>query len=522
MKLILSWFTKNDIWVTGFLRIGNRYIRNEEMVDYFQRVQTISDFKRKLISANGQFSVVIRRNDEIWAAVDRLRNYPLYYTLIDCEFAIGDDSYLVAGMLQDKYLNNEARSSFLSAGFTPNNLTLVDKVFQIEAGSYVVFGRSAKIAFYHDASDGNIVNQNIFEAGSALYKLINNVFSANLEALSDKFIVIPLSGGFDSRLIAAMCSKYHTGKILCYTYGSADNPEVQPAAEIAQRLGLKWINIVYNKELIKDFLIDGFFNDYYPYVSGLSSMFFMQEYFAVRYLKNSGLIPDDSVFMPGFSGDVIAGSHLIPVMKKKMNRKQITNIIFREYCRMIHLSVTDRTSLINLIAQRIPTECSNPWRVFETWDMKERQAKFIVNSAKVWRFFGFEYVIPLWDYNLVKFFSELPFEFKLYKKLYDMVLKETIFRDTGLNLKYEISATPTQIRVQRIKESVKPVFPRIFRNLLIDRRSPICYDEITKLLINDLGSDNFKNPVQLNYFNSYISQWYIFKTIKDLALSYKL
>ena len=48
----------------------------------------------------------------------------------------------------------------------------------------------------------------------------------------------------------------------------------------------------------------------YPYVSGLSSMFFMQEYFAVKYLKESHIIPDDSVFIPGFSGDVLAGSHL--------------------------------------------------------------------------------------------------------------------------------------------------------------------------------------------------------------------
>ena len=47
----------------------------------------------------------------------------------------------------------------------------------------------------------------------------------------------------------------------------------------------------------------------------------------------------------------------------------------------------------------------------------------IINSCKLWEFFGFSYLIPLWDAELADFFAALPFELRLNKKLYDNVLR---------------------------------------------------------------------------------------------------
>jgi asparagine synthase (glutamine-hydrolysing) len=68
--------------------------------------------------------------------------------------------------------------------------------------------------------------------------------------------------------------------------------------------------VEYNREKIHNYLSDKTFAEYYPYASRATSMFFMQEYFAVKHLKENKLIPDDSVFIPGHSGDFLGGSQL--------------------------------------------------------------------------------------------------------------------------------------------------------------------------------------------------------------------
>jgi len=69
--------------------------------------------------------------------------------------------------------------------------------------------------------------------------------------------------------------------------------------------------------------------------------------------------------------------------------------------------------------------------------MKERHAKFIVNSAKVFSYFGYEYVFPLWDKQLVDYMLPLRFELRMDRKLYEHTLRDNIFRMNDLNLDNE-------------------------------------------------------------------------------------
>jgi asparagine synthase (glutamine-hydrolysing) len=515
MMIILAnrpWYNKNDVWVTGFIHSENRYLLKGELLNYFNEIDTLSSFENILKTANGQFSVVMKKDNEIWAATDRLRSWPLFYTSRKGEFIISDDCYKLAEMQTDKQFDQDAVASFLATGYVLNKLTLIKNIYQVEAGSYVVLGNTSMSKFYHDVSRETINDNDIKTGAEKSSELLQITFRNHLNALKDKFIAIPLSGGFDSRLVASMVARYHPGNVLCYTYGIKDNKEVAPAKEVAKRLNLKWINIVYDSELIKDFLHDDFFNKYYPFVSNLTSMFFMQEYFAVRYLKKYKLIPDDSVFISGFSGDLLAGSYLTAKMKNQMDREKISGLIFREYFRLVKLNKVEKASAIKMIGERIPDTVSEPWKIIEMWDIKERHAKFIVNSAKVFSFFGYDYVFPLWDNMLVDYFLNLPFSLKLNRRLYEYTLKEYFFKDLDLNLKDEINPLPLQKKFQRFKESIKTSIPVKIRDLFINMQSPILYDEITKILLEEIDQKMIVPPAQPNYYNSYLTQWYLIKT----------
>jgi len=477
MKISLSklkWYNNEKIWVTGFIRIGNRYLKNTELLNHFSEIETITDFEQALKTANGQFSVIIKTPDEIWAATDRLRNNPLFYTRLNNTNIISDDCYCLAEMKSEKRFNPDAVDCFLMAGHVINNLTLIDSIFQIEAGEYVILGNSVTRKFYYDSTFDPIIEKDFTSLATELNSVILNVFEAHFKALSDNFIAISLSGGFDSRLVAAMCAKHHPENVICYTFGRRNNQEVAPAEEIAKRLGFKWIFIEYNSGLIEGFMDDKIFKEYYPYASNLSGMFYMQDYFAKE--------------------------------------------IFKEFFSLVNLKREKQFNLIKLIEDKIPSGEFEFWKVFETWDQKERQAKFIINSARVFSFFGYNYVLPLFDSVLIDFFSGLPFQFKLDKNLYDYVLTEIIFTEFNLNLPNELNPRPSQKVFQRQKEKIKPFVPNKILNILLKKQSPVFYDEITQTMLEGIVPRQIIKPRQSNYYNSYITQWYLIKTKELLGI----
>ncbi len=513
-----SWYGKDNICVTGFIRNSTRYFKNDELLSYFSGVETIIEFEQKLKSANGQFSVIIKTREEIWAATDRLRNHSLFYSKINNTNVISDNCYCLAEMRSEKQINPEAVDCFLTAGHVINNLTLIDGIFQIEAGEYVVLGNSVTRKFYYDSTFDSIIEKDFSSLVTELNSVFLRVFEAHFKALSDNFIAISLSGGFDSRLVAAMCAKYHPENVICYTFGIRNNKEVAPAKEIAKRLGFKWIFIEYNTGQIEGFMGDNFFEDYYQYASNLSGMFYMQDYFAVKYLKQNNLVPDNCVFIPGFSGDMLAGGHLIPKLCLKHGKRNIARLIFKEFFNLVRLTREKQLNILKLIEDKIPSGEFESWKVFETWDRKERQAKFIVNSAMVYSFFGYSYVLPLFDNELIDFFSGLPFQFKLDKKLYDYVVTGTIFSEFGLNLQKELNPHPSQKAFQRLKERIKPFVPNMILKLFLKKQSPVFYEEITKIMLAGTDPRQIIRPRQLNYYNSYITQWYLKKTKELLKI----
>ncbi|WP_269848621.1 asparagine synthase-related protein [Methanosarcina horonobensis] len=68
----------------------------------------------------------------------------------------------------------------------------------------------------------------------------------------------------------------------------------------------------------------------------------------------------------------------------------------------------------------------------EYFDSNERQAKFIINSVRVYEFFGYEWRIPLWDAELMEFFLRVPIEHRINRNLYKKIRQRLpVFRRAG-------------------------------------------------------------------------------------------
>lgn len=506
-----KWHKNGNIYAKGYFFDKNNdlYIDNT-ITGYFSDVTGKEQFIELLKAANGIFSVIIQNEDAFLMATDRIRTFPLFYSARNEGIHISDDASYLKHYLHLEGMEGSNVDEFLTTGYVTGNGTLLNGLYQVQAGE-ILYYKDNKLTsgFYYNYCTRRSNDISFDSLKNHLSEIFKSTFARFLSSLQGRHVVIPLSGGFDSRLIAVMLKQSGYDNVICYTYGrKKNNPEIPVSKKVAERLGYKWYYIEYNEERIKGYLADSRFQEYYNFCSNYSSMFFMQEYFAVKYLKQQKLIHDNSVFVPGLTGDVLGGSHLSGKVGEKTKRKTLVQEIYDMHYTMKKHSTTEKTGFLERIQRSLPEEDFFSCSMFENWDHKERQAKFIVNSVRTFEFFGYGFRLPLWDSELVEFFKKTPYKYKLYKLLYDDVLKNTFFSKYDLNFHRELQPSSGQLKLQKLKGLLKSVLPK---SLIPERikRDYLYYMNITDIMIRDMKKRNKHIDLTGKDRNSIIVQWYI-------------
>ncbi len=516
VKLLLNnnkWTEYNNIWFSGYIIVNNAYITGAKAIRQINIPTGFDDFAKLINNLNGRFSIVVTVEKETWVASDKLRSIPIFFTKKNGDTLISNNIEKLLGEHASVYPEKKAVDVFLRTGYTINNYSLVKDIFIIEPAEIIRFHNNVweKQSYLSHPKPKNIADVDIEENATQLKKLLHQIFKRLFNALGTRPIVIPLSGGYDSRLIAYMAKMYHKGSIQTYTYGVKNNCELDNAKRVAEILGLKWIFIEYNKELIEDFTSCETFKSYYPYASNYSSLFWLQDYFAVKKLKDDKIIPDNSVFIPGLSGDNIAGVHL---SKKRVFLHSTAFQIFSDNFTFINSSKNQKASIVSEIEKNYNHGVDDNWETLYKWNVFNRQAKFVANSARVYNFFGYDFYIPFWDNEFLFFFLKLPFELRAFKKLYNDVV-EQIFKDENLLFEKELQPSRGYRRFQNFKNKIKKHLPSPLVRSLTNNKSPFYYEEITMHLRNEINRKELIQPKQPNYYNAYIAQWYLQNIFKN-------
>jgi len=154
------------------------------------------------------------------------------------------------------------------------------------------------------ASDNNknISNQ---EVAKRLNDLNDELVYDSLEKYSQ--IILPLSSGYDSRMILASLSKRKElkDKLYCFTYGSIGSVEVEAGRRLTKELGVKWYFIdLPLRFLTKEYLFD--IHDVFGsslHMHGMYQLEFFNE------ISKKIDIKENSCLTSGFMTGVPAGQH---------------------------------------------------------------------------------------------------------------------------------------------------------------------------------------------------------------------
>ena len=426
-----TWTCKENICIKGFFFHNKVLYSNEDAIRYLSNKNVCN--LAFLKEFDGSFSIVAEDNHYIIAVTDRLRSLPLFYIIKNGKFIISDNAYELRKKVNagiDAEALEEFKKSIL---WVSRNKTLWRDIRGVQAGEIVIYTKATgkiECKQYFKESYGKYF---LKETKNTFWNVYDVVGEKLVQALNGNTAVIPLSGGADSRMILDMLQRQNYTKIICFTYGKEKDKEVLISKNVAQNRRVPWIFIEFTEIMWNDFFMSGEFYLYSRYAGNGTSLPHLQDYLAVKTLKKQKMIPNDSVFIPGHSGDMLAGSHITKEFLKDTMTGEcfISWFVKKFYNESNDKKLKKQYKDILKIGNEKQYDSNYLLSLADEFNRKERQGKFIVNSVRTYEYFGYKWLIPLWSNELIEFWSHIPIDEKYKRKLYFECVGEDVIASTN-------------------------------------------------------------------------------------------
>jgi asparagine synthase (glutamine-hydrolysing) len=446
------------LWFKGYLLNSSV----DQLYERFSRLSkktspTIDEFQDIVKSIRGHFSFVWQDGSLIFSTVDKVSSIPLFYAKDKSRTIIGNHAPSLKNRLNLGWddVNYSAALEIAMSGYTINRKTLYHNIFQFNAGECLLLTMGKlKRSFYCTYSPWKVINQDKVKLKKKLTECILHSLEEMAEGLHGRQIVVPLSAGSDSRLIASGLKFLGVKNVFCFSYGRDNSFESKISKNVSEKLGFLWRHISLTSNNQRNFFSSGEFNEYKSHFNTLASVPFLQDVLAIKQLKERNIIDQDAVIVNGNTGDYISGGHMPPSFTNNiLNIDAMPKIIESSWVYfleknfslwgVIRNSKNDSylfNELEELLKDRVVPEhvdAEHSHGLFECVEYLTRQSKYIINMQRSYEFYGYNWRMPLWSDQMMGFWEGVPRIYKINQNLYKNTLKENdwggVWRDIEIN-----------------------------------------------------------------------------------------
>lgn len=407
--------------------------------------QGLSALSHAMVDLDGCFAVIAETPDGVFAAADRIGSIPVFVARDDKTPGGG---YLVGGAalplvvkagLAD--IDRDAALTLGLAGFTLGETALIRGIRHLRAGEAVVVrpdGQS-EFSYYFAYRPWKASERPRKMLITDLADVLRTVFSKMITSADGRPIMVPLSAGYDSRLIAAALKEFRYPDVRCYAYGIPGNHEAQASRAIAERLGLSWTFVPVTPSSQRDYFNSAAHDQFMRFSETLTALPFNQDYDATRRLIESGYAPPEAIFVNGQSGDYITGNHI----PKELWEPPLSSDSEVRWMRLFAAARAKHFNLWDHLATKLnlariewqfradleregglPSDPASDWALYEISEFIHRQSRYVVAGQRCYEHLGAGWRLPLWDRDLISFYESVPLSAKKSQSLY----KETLRR----------------------------------------------------------------------------------------------
>ena len=393
---------------------------------------------RVLKDLRGHFALVVELGDgSALAAVDHTRSIPLFFAKAGQSWRVDHNANRLreqAG-LDAGHVRPDSHLAVAMSGSTFGARTLYAGLEVLVPGELVLFrnGETPRRAQYSSFRSWLCNERGAAQLKRELKEVTLGIFERMFENIRGRCLVVPLSAGYDSRLIVALAKHMGHKDVLCFTYGRPGNFEAAASAGICARLGYEWNFVPSSITTMRRYFRSGLHTGYLDFADDATCVPFVQDLFALDQLRQRSLLPDDAVVVNGQSGDFISGNHIPKdmtgpdnVLAPDQRRRRIVEAYIAKHCSLWQALKTpgnlDRIgALIGAEIDALATAGGTgdvDHGIYESIEFVNRQSKYVVSGQRAYDYLGLDWRLPLWDADYLDFWQDVPRQWKLGQKLY--------------------------------------------------------------------------------------------------------
>ena len=459
-------------WFKGCLVEGGRALEGADAARLIaQRLdpwQGAGALGRAVDALDGHFALAVERAGRVLAAVDRVRSIPLFLArepggvrVLDrprrwLEGASGAPANLAAGL------------EVAMAGYCTGRDTLYADLGQLTGGELALAGAGLAEPHRHRTyayRSWEVEAGETFErAATRLTDATRALFEKTVAGLSGRPVLVPLSAGLDSRLVASAFRELGLRDVQCYAYGRPGNHEAAASREIADKLGFRWHFVAYDPRRIRDFARSEDVRAYRENADSCASLPFLQDLYALTVLRERGVVPEGAAVVNGNSGDFITGGHIVAELRKPRpdldpdarRRRVLDAQLDKHFSLWDDLRTPENDELVRARLDRLLAEQLDGMPapeadhgLYEFLECHARQGNFVVTGQRVYEHLGLAWRLPLWERDYLDFWRPVPLAFKAGQKLYRSFLGKSNWGGVWGRLDYPRTVRPRWAAVTR-------------------------------------------------------------------------
>ena len=497
-----------------------RKIKSEifEITHWISQNNYKSKLSEWLKNTDGDFIIYIidNNNDSIFILNDIFGRLPLYYNVSENGITISRYLRFIKLINNELKFNKIAISQFLLLGYMLGKHTILDNVFHLRPGSLIKIETSkVSVEVIHEFNFENkkYRERNLEENITNLSNLFSKAAINRLQG-ADKNIVA-VSGGLDSRAIAACLNKHNSPFIavtMKYKTGYTEE-EVVVAEQIAALLNLDWklLDVVpptgediYTLLKIKEGMNSLYMTGIIPFYKEIQKSF-----------------GNNINFFTGDNGDKLIFTIDRPITNFK-NVDELVEYIISEHAiipldEVVALTKTNKTELYNDLKELVLS--------FPESDLKQKYIHFRINEKP----FKYAYqgedrhrnyfwsVSPFWSIQFFNYIMNCSDESKIRHKTYRALLQS--YSPEATDLVYtNIKSSITSVKGKLFLFLIYHIYPRI--PVLIKKNLKTMFFEGNPVLVED--STIYKCINNLLDSSKTFKKYFDIKNISDLRQYRKL
>jgi len=465
-----SWIEEHGVNFKGYFLWNGELYREQKAVQAFQKLASYSDFVSFVSQLNGCFAVVVEKGNTAFAAVDRACSIPLFFSR-DGKFISDSSEHIREKMgIAKENVSLPHLAEFIAKTYLVLNDTVYEQIAQLNLGQSLYVDDTRVSASYYYRHIQNIVNTTREAAKLKATEIITRIFENIKKIVGERPVILSLSGGYDSRLIACMLKEAGFENVLCYSYGNSKSYETVLSKQIAQSLNYQWHFTEYSKEKILALLSDEQTEAYRQMYGEHIYTIYLQNFSAVQELSQKGMIPKNAVFLTGLCGDMPSGVYVPSpeqLERVSFSREYLAKAFYESKLTFYQPIPEVADHFIRELEQDIPdTPIKTSQDYVSVLDCLEVSAPHIrcfIKMNNAHEFFGGEWLMPLWDNEWLDFWYSLPMDMRYKQNLYEDWLMESIFAKYDLvarkkdvaAIKTIVNYKPWDIRKKQTKTKLK-------------------------------------------------------------------